>query len=144
VLRDAQRLRDQGDERPGLLREIAAVYAARGDSERAYDWLERAIDVGWRLERLHPTPLFEPLRGEERFQELMERIDADVRRMKVRVEREGWGCRFLHRRAKWSGRLRAAQVRAQRPTIALVRPDVAVDRLVTDPEPPMGCPRRGM
>ena len=91
VLRDAQRLRDQGDERPGLLREIAAVYAARGDRERAYQWLERAIDSGWRLERLRPTPLFESLRGEERFQELMERIDADVRRMKTRVEREGLG-----------------------------------------------------
>ncbi len=57
VLRDAQRLIDQGDERPGLLREIAAVYAARGDRERAYQWLERAIDSGWRLERYLPTPL---------------------------------------------------------------------------------------
>ncbi len=94
VLRDAQRLREQGDERPGLLREIAAVYAARGDRARAYQWLERAIDAGWRLERLRPTPLFDPLRGEERFQELMERIDADVRRMKARVEREGLGPRL--------------------------------------------------
>lgn len=89
VLLDAQRVRDQGDERPGLLREIAAVYAARGDRERAYRWLERAIDSGWRLERYLPTPLFESLREEERFQQLMERIDADVRRMKALVEREG-------------------------------------------------------
>ncbi len=91
MLLDAQRVRDEGDERPGLLREIAAVYAARGDRERAYQWLERAIDSGWRLERYLPTPLFESLQGEEPFQELMERIDADVRRMKARVEREGLG-----------------------------------------------------
>ncbi len=44
---------------------------------------------GWRLERMYPTPLFEPLRGEERFQQLMGRIDADLERMKARVEREG-------------------------------------------------------
>ena len=60
-----------------------------GDRQRAYEWLERAIDSGWRLERTYPSPLFESLHGEERFQQLMDRIDADIERMKIRVEREG-------------------------------------------------------
>ncbi len=80
---------DQGNEEPVLRREVAAVYAATGDRQRAYEWLERAIDSGWLQERIYVSPLFESLRGEERFQQLMGRIDADLERMKARVEREG-------------------------------------------------------
>jgi adenylate cyclase len=89
VAQKAHRLIDQGNEEPVLRRELAAVYAASGDRQRAYEWLERAIDSGWRLERTYPSPLFESLHGEERFQQLMDRIDADIERMKIRVEREG-------------------------------------------------------
>jgi TolB-like protein/predicted Zn-dependent protease len=89
VVQEAHRLVDQGNEEPVLRRELAAVYAASGDRQRAYEWLERAIDSGWRLERTYPSPLFESLHGEERFQQLMDRIDVDIERMKIRVEREG-------------------------------------------------------
>jgi TolB-like protein/Flp pilus assembly protein TadD len=89
VVQEAHRLIDQGNEEPVLRRELAAVYAAMGDKQRAYEWLERAIDSGWRLERTYPSPLFESLRGEERFQRLMGRIDADLERMNARIEREG-------------------------------------------------------
>jgi len=89
VVQEAHRLVDQGNEEPVLRRELAAVYAAMGDKQRAYEWLERAIDSGWRLERTYPSPLFESLHGEERFQQLMNRIDADLQRMNARIEREG-------------------------------------------------------
>jgi len=89
VVQEAHRLIDQGNEEPVLRRELAAVYAASGDRQRAYEWLEKAIDAGWRQERVYVSPLFESLRGEERFQQLMDRIDADLERMKARVEREG-------------------------------------------------------
>jgi TolB-like protein/Flp pilus assembly protein TadD len=89
VVQEAHRLVDQGNEEPVLRRELAAAYAAMGDKQRAYEWLERAIDSGWRLERTYPSPLFESLRGEERFQQLMGRIDADLERMNARIEREG-------------------------------------------------------
>jgi tetratricopeptide (TPR) repeat protein len=89
VVQEAGRLIDQGNEEPVLRREVAAVYAATGDRQHAYEWLERAIDSGWRQERMYVSPLFESLRGEERFQQLMGRIDADLERMKARIEREG-------------------------------------------------------
>lgn len=89
VIQEAHRLMDHGNEEPVLRRELAAVYAAMGDKQRAYEWLERAIDSGWLLERTYPSPLFESLHGEERFQQLMGRIDADLERMKARIEREG-------------------------------------------------------
>ena len=88
VVQEARRLIDQGNEEPVLRREVAAVYAATGDRQRAYEWLERAIDSGWRLERVFVSPLFESLRGEERFQQLMDRIDADLERMNARIEQE--------------------------------------------------------
>jgi len=89
VAQKAHRLMDQGNEEPVLRREVAAVCAATGDRQRAYEWLERAIDSGWRWERMYPSPLFESLRGEERFQRLMDRIDADLERLNARIEREG-------------------------------------------------------
>jgi TolB-like protein/predicted Zn-dependent protease len=89
VLQEAHSLIDQGNEEPVLRRELAAVYAASGDRQRAYEWLERAIDSGWLQERVYVSPLFESLRGEERFQQLMGRIDADLERMNARIEREG-------------------------------------------------------
>jgi TolB-like protein/Tfp pilus assembly protein PilF len=89
VAQEAHRLIDQGNEETILRREVAAVYAATGDRQRAYEWLERAINAGWRQERMYNSPLFESLRGEERFQQLMDRIDADLERMNARIEREG-------------------------------------------------------
>jgi TolB-like protein/Tfp pilus assembly protein PilF len=88
VVQEAYRLMDQGNEEPVLRREVAAVYAATGDRQRAYEWLETAIDSGWLQERVYVSPLFESLHGEERFQQLMDRIDADLERMNARVEQE--------------------------------------------------------
>ncbi len=89
VATEAHRLIEQGNEEPVLRRELAAVYAAMGDKQRAYEWLERAIDSGWLQERVYVSPLFESLRSEERFQQLMDRVDADLERMKARIDREG-------------------------------------------------------
>jgi len=79
TLADARYRLDAGDERPGVKREVAALHAALGNGEAAYLWLGRAIDSGWRLESLYPSPLFERLRGETRFREYTERIERDLR-----------------------------------------------------------------
>jgi TolB-like protein/Flp pilus assembly protein TadD len=88
TLADARRLVEAGDERPGVLREIAAIYATRGEREQAFTWLARAVDAGWRLEMIHPSPLLEPLRG-VRFGSISARVDADILRGKEQIEREG-------------------------------------------------------
>jgi serine/threonine-protein kinase len=79
TLRDAQGMVNAGDERPGVLREIAAIHMANGDSEQAYAWFIRALDAGWRLEMIHPSPLLYALGGEQRFQELRARMEFSIR-----------------------------------------------------------------
>ena len=91
TLGHAMRLIAEGDERPGVRREIAAIHAARGDSARAFEWLEKAIEAGWRHEALRPTPLFEPLRASPRFKMLMQRMNADIARARKRVRSENLG-----------------------------------------------------
>lgn len=55
--------------------EIAAVYAALGDNDRAFTWLERALrerssDLIW----LKVHPRYDPLRRDSRFQGFLERM----------------------------------------------------------------------
>lgn len=54
---------------------IAGVYACLGDSEKSYQWLEKSFSLreNW-LPLLGTSPQFESLRGEPRFQEMLERI----------------------------------------------------------------------
>ena len=48
--------------------ELALIHAALGDAERAFQWLERAVDErsGW-IAYLHVDPRLEPLHGDPRF-----------------------------------------------------------------------------
>jgi DNA-binding SARP family transcriptional activator/TolB-like protein/tetratricopeptide (TPR) repeat protein len=91
TLTHAMQLIEGGDQRPGVRREIAAIHAATGDSTAAFEWLEKAIEAGWRHESLKPSPLFEPLRGNRRFTLLMERMRNDITRRRERVRRENLG-----------------------------------------------------
>lgn len=86
---DGLRLIAEGDERPGIRREIAAIHAGKGDHERALEWFERAIESGWRQERNRPSPLFESLRNDARFKRLLRRIAADLALANARLERQG-------------------------------------------------------
>jgi hypothetical protein len=60
---------------PGYSRasEIAAVYVALGDNDRAMTWLEKGFE-----ERFNPgvllRPGFDPIRADPRFQNLLRRI----------------------------------------------------------------------
>jgi hypothetical protein len=59
--------------------EIALSHAARGDTERAIMQLESAYDLGFRWTwMLQFEPMLATLRGDPRFQRLMERVRADV------------------------------------------------------------------
>lgn len=54
---------------------IASVYACLGNSEKSYQWLEKSFSLreNW-LPLLGTSPQFESLRGEPRFQEMLDRI----------------------------------------------------------------------
>ena len=86
TLEDAKRLVESGDERPGVRREIAAIYGAKGDTEQAYSWLEKAVDGGWRLETINFSELFDFLRGTPRFHTLIAKIETDIQQAKKLVE----------------------------------------------------------
>jgi serine/threonine-protein kinase len=55
--------------------ELATVHIALGDTERALDWIEAAVDHrrGWSA-YLRVHPILDPLRGERRFNALIERM----------------------------------------------------------------------
>jgi hypothetical protein len=58
---------------------VAAAYAALGETERALDWLENAIDVGFNnyVYISEHDPFLKTLGEEERFKELMRRAKAN-------------------------------------------------------------------
>jgi len=59
---------------------LAIVYAGLGDKDRAFDALERARAAGFRLFRYPPLktdPLFDPLRSDPRFADLLKRLGRE-------------------------------------------------------------------
>ncbi|MGH3117815.1 MAG: tetratricopeptide repeat protein, partial [Gaiellales bacterium] len=55
---------------------FAVVHAGLGESGAAVDWLERAYaDRDWLLCVLKTEPIFDPLRGDARFQDLLRRMN---------------------------------------------------------------------
>jgi len=54
---------------------VAKIHAAGGDRDKAFEWLERAYEGGNPdLIELNSEPIFDGLRGEPRFSDLMRRI----------------------------------------------------------------------
>ncbi len=54
---------------------VAYVYAALGEADAAFEWLEKAYErrqgeLGW----LQVAPVLDPLRSDPRFQDLLRRI----------------------------------------------------------------------
>ena len=81
----AQQTLDKGNELPRVRIEIAAIHALRQQKEPALDWLQQAYDSGWRDSRtLARDPMFEGLREEPRFKELLGRMKRDVSVMRER------------------------------------------------------------
>jgi hypothetical protein len=59
--------------------ELAIICIALGDSQRALDWIEDALNDrrGW-VAYLRVHPIMDPLRGEPRFNALIERMKFDA------------------------------------------------------------------
>jgi serine/threonine-protein kinase len=59
--------------------ELAVIHIALGNTERAIDWIEEGLDDrrGWSA-YLRVHPIMDPLRGEPRFKELVQRMKFDA------------------------------------------------------------------
>jgi TolB-like protein len=65
--------------------EIAAIHAVKGESVQALEWLERGFAAGYKdYSTLGRHPLFESLRGEPRFQDLLKKMQEAVAAMRDR------------------------------------------------------------
>ena len=55
--------------------QMAVVYIGLGDKNRAFEWLQRAVDArAWELPMLKADPFFDPLRSDPRFAPLVDRL----------------------------------------------------------------------
>jgi len=76
---------DKGNELPRVRMEIAAIHAFRQQKEPVLEWLQKAYDAGWRDSRtLARDPMFERVREEPKFRELIGRMNRDVAAMRER------------------------------------------------------------
>jgi TolB-like protein/tetratricopeptide (TPR) repeat protein len=90
ALRYAERRIAGGGDLPLRLVEVASIHAVRGDADTAFEWLERSYAAGFRASRfLAQDPMFESLRGDRRFAELLERMVQAKARERARVDAEG-------------------------------------------------------
>lgn len=54
---------------------IAVVHIALGDTDRAFEWLQKAVEAGdWQMAMLKVEPAFDSLRSDPRFAALLERV----------------------------------------------------------------------
>ncbi len=52
------------------------IYIGLGEREQAFTWLEKAYDErAWQLGFLKAEPIFDPLRSDSRFTDLMRRVN---------------------------------------------------------------------
>ena len=82
---------ERGDERPGVLFDVASAYAALGDVDNAILALERAYVAGFRMWTFLPWfhVVLEPIRGDRRYQDWLARTSDDIARMATRISVDG-------------------------------------------------------
>lgn len=75
-----------GVEYGGVHYDLASIHAARGETEEAFFWLERAYRAGWlQHELLRVDPLLDSLRDDGRLAEIEAAMKRDVRRQRERL-----------------------------------------------------------
>jgi adenylate cyclase len=61
---------------------VALVYVGLGDNDRAFEWLDKAVDArDWRLPLLIAEPAFAGLRSDPRFPALLARVNLPADRL---------------------------------------------------------------
>jgi tetratricopeptide (TPR) repeat protein len=65
---------------------VAVILARRGETDQAFDWLQRAIDEGQRILGVRTEPLYDNLRGDPRWRRILEQLnlsDAQVAGLEI-------------------------------------------------------------
>lgn len=84
---ECQRSISQGNEYYWAPFELARINAILGNKEEAYRWLQKAVDGGWRDYRLALIdPVWENLRDDLQFKQLLTQIQNMVEKMRNRVQ----------------------------------------------------------
>jgi hypothetical protein len=87
ALRRDERELEQGDESYDVPYDMAEIKAVLGNKAEAYEWLQKAIDAGWRMYYIAEVDaFFEGLRGDERFKRMMADVKARVDEMRKRID----------------------------------------------------------
>ncbi len=77
----------QGNDVAFVPYDVAALYAVQENQREALLWLQKAIDGGWRDYRFSLTdPLFEHVRSDEQFKQMMAQLKAKNETMRTKVE----------------------------------------------------------
>ena len=77
----------QGNRYPDVPYGIASIHAVRGEKAETYEWLQKAIDTGYREVRLvSMDPLFEHLHDDSRFKEMMSQLQTEVDAIREEIE----------------------------------------------------------
>jgi tetratricopeptide (TPR) repeat protein len=83
---EAEEIIKQGNEEFNSPYNLAQINAVLGNKDLAYKWLQQAINYGWRqYEMSLNDPLFENIRNEDRFKEMMNNLKqmVDIMRKKI-------------------------------------------------------------
>jgi len=68
-------LQDLSKPRPAAPVRLALIHIALGETDRAFEWLEKAIEArDWQMVLLNVEPAFDPLRSDQRFATFVERV----------------------------------------------------------------------
>jgi TolB-like protein/Flp pilus assembly protein TadD len=77
--------------RPQDFVNLARIRLLQGDREDAIRQMDTAVRQGWRvLHEEENPPILDSLRGDPRYDRLIAEVEADIARMRERVERQGW------------------------------------------------------
>jgi serine/threonine protein kinase/tetratricopeptide (TPR) repeat protein len=78
----------QGSTDPFVLHDIAVIHAVQGEKKEACEWLQKAIDAGYLRLPWPPAmdPLFDNLRDDARFKEMMAQLQTKVDKIRKEIE----------------------------------------------------------
>ena len=83
ALTRAHKALESGNENQRVPFEIAAIHAARGESDQALDWLEKAFAAGYKdYSTLGRHRIFAALRTDPRFQNVLKQMERAVAKMR--------------------------------------------------------------